>query len=114
MATQEVKRKLTAIVSADVKSYSRLMGEDKAIHLNPFPPNWYFFSLGNAFLLLGEYNQAAEAYKKHSNAAQTFFWPTLDWPPLLVRQTVQRTLVQQPHRSSGLIPNFPLRFSQGV
>jgi len=36
----------------------------KAIRLNPFPPNWYFFSLGNAFLLLGEYNQAVEAYKK--------------------------------------------------
>ena len=36
----------------------------KAIRLNPFPPNWYFFSLGNAFFLLGEYNQAVEAYKK--------------------------------------------------
>ena len=30
MATQEVKRKLTAILSADVKSYSRLMGKDEA------------------------------------------------------------------------------------
>ncbi len=29
MATQEVKRKLTAILSADVKGYSRLMGEDE-------------------------------------------------------------------------------------
>ena len=29
MATQEVKRKLTAILSADVEGYSRLMGEDK-------------------------------------------------------------------------------------
>ena len=28
MTTQEVKRKLTAILSADVKGYSRLMGED--------------------------------------------------------------------------------------
>ena len=27
--TQEVKRKLTAILSADVKGYSRLMGEDE-------------------------------------------------------------------------------------
>ena len=30
MTTQEVKRKLTAILSADVKGYSRLMGEDEA------------------------------------------------------------------------------------
>ena len=30
MATQEVKRKLTAILSADVKGYSRLMSEDEA------------------------------------------------------------------------------------
>jgi TolB-like protein/class 3 adenylate cyclase len=29
MTTQEVKRKLTAILSADVKEYSRLMGEDE-------------------------------------------------------------------------------------
>jgi adenylate cyclase len=29
MATQEIKRKLTAILSADVKGYSRLMGEDE-------------------------------------------------------------------------------------
>ena len=28
MATQSFKRKLTAILSADVKGYSRLMGED--------------------------------------------------------------------------------------
>ena len=28
MATQKVKRKLTAILSADVKGYSRLMGKD--------------------------------------------------------------------------------------
>ena len=29
MAQEEVKRKLTAILSADVKGYSRLMGEDE-------------------------------------------------------------------------------------
>ena len=29
MPTQEVRRKLTAILSADVKGYSRLMGEDE-------------------------------------------------------------------------------------
>jgi len=29
MPTQEVKRKLTAILSADVKGYSRLMGADE-------------------------------------------------------------------------------------
>ena len=29
MTTREVKRKLTAILSADVKGYSRLMGEDE-------------------------------------------------------------------------------------
>ncbi|HYA91730.1 MAG TPA: hypothetical protein VEK32_09550 [Thermodesulfobacteriota bacterium] len=29
MTAQEVKRKLTAILNADVKGYSRLMGEDQ-------------------------------------------------------------------------------------
>ncbi len=36
----------------------------KAIRLNPFPPNWYFLTLGNVFFLMGEYNQAIEAYRK--------------------------------------------------
>ncbi len=30
MATKDFKRKLTAILSADVAGYSRLMGEDEA------------------------------------------------------------------------------------
>lgn len=29
MSSQEVKRRLTALLSADVKGYSRLMGEDE-------------------------------------------------------------------------------------
>ena len=29
MATQDFKRKLTAILSADVKGYTRLMGDDE-------------------------------------------------------------------------------------
>src|SRR5512136_129368 len=33
MTTQEVKRKLTAILNADVKGYSRLMGEDEVTTL---------------------------------------------------------------------------------
>jgi len=34
MATQDFKRKLTAILSADVKGYSRLMGEDELTTIN--------------------------------------------------------------------------------
>ncbi len=33
MTTDKVKRKLTAILSADVKGYSRLMGEDEELTL---------------------------------------------------------------------------------
>src|SRR3972149_1792375 len=33
MATDKVKRKITAILSADVKGYSRLMGEDEELTL---------------------------------------------------------------------------------
>ena len=33
MTTQEVKRKLTAILSADVKGYSRLMEEGKTTQI---------------------------------------------------------------------------------
>jgi adenylate cyclase len=34
MTTDKVKRKLTAILSADVKGYSRLMGEDEVSTLS--------------------------------------------------------------------------------
>ena len=40
MATQDFKRKLAAILHADVKGYSRLMGEDEEAtvrHLNRLP-----------------------------------------------------------------------------
>jgi hypothetical protein len=43
MTTQEVKRKLAAILSADVKGYSRLMGEDaraEAAELLRINPNF--------------------------------------------------------------------------
>jgi adenylate cyclase len=36
----------------------------KAIRLNPFPPNWYFYSLGNVFFVMGQYEEAAEAYQR--------------------------------------------------
>jgi len=36
----------------------------KAIRLNPFPPNWYFYSLGNVFFVIGQYEKAAEAYQR--------------------------------------------------
>jgi len=38
MTTKEVKRKLAAILSADVKGYSRLMGEEEVSTLKPYPP----------------------------------------------------------------------------
>jgi adenylate cyclase len=65
MATEDFKRKLTAILSADVKGYSRLMGEDeeaipeykKAIRLNPIPPGYYFWSLGLSYGLTGQYDE---------------------------------------------------------
>ena len=44
----------------------------KAIRLNPFPPNWYFMSLGNAYFLMGEFNQAIEAYKKALQRSPNF------------------------------------------
>ena len=39
MTTDKIKRKLTAILSADVKGYSRLMGEDEEWMLPPTPPS---------------------------------------------------------------------------
>jgi tetratricopeptide (TPR) repeat protein len=44
----------------------------KAIRLNPFPPNWYFLSLGNAFFLMGDYHQAVEAHKKALHQSPNF------------------------------------------
>jgi adenylate cyclase len=45
MSTQEVKRKLAAILSADVKGYSRLMGEDEEVTLRTL--NAYKEVMGN-------------------------------------------------------------------
>ena len=41
----------------------------KAIRLNPIPPNWYLFSLGDGYRLTEQYEEAIAAYKRvlHSN-----------------------------------------------
>jgi adenylate cyclase len=36
----------------------------KAIRLNPIPPNWYLFSLGEAYFLAGHYEEAVAAYQR--------------------------------------------------
>jgi len=37
---------------------------NKAIRLNPIPPNWYSFTLGEAYFLAGQYEEAVAAYKR--------------------------------------------------
>jgi tetratricopeptide (TPR) repeat protein len=36
----------------------------KATRLNPMPPNWYLFSLGDAYCLTGQYEEAIATVKK--------------------------------------------------
>jgi adenylate cyclase len=37
---------------------------EKAIRLNPIPPNWYAFSLGEAYCLAGQHEKALAAYEQ--------------------------------------------------
>jgi len=37
---------------------------EKALRLNPFPPSWYFLSLGTAYRFIGRYDEAISAFKK--------------------------------------------------
>jgi adenylate cyclase len=37
---------------------------EKAIRLNPIPPNWYLFSLGEAYCLTRQYEEAIAVYTK--------------------------------------------------
>jgi len=37
---------------------------EKAIRLNPIPPNWYLFSLGEAYCLAGEHEKSLAAYEQ--------------------------------------------------
>ena len=36
----------------------------RAIRLNPFPPNWFYNALGNAYLFAGQYDEAITAFKE--------------------------------------------------
>jgi TolB-like protein/Tfp pilus assembly protein PilF len=36
----------------------------KGFRLNPFPPGWYFYELGNSYLQKGQYEKALTEYKK--------------------------------------------------
>jgi adenylate cyclase len=37
---------------------------EKALRLNPFPPSWYFVSLGSCYRMLARFEEAIQAYKK--------------------------------------------------
>ena len=44
----------------------------KALRLNPLPPNWYFLALGDAQRVLGQYEEAIDAYKKALDRSPDF------------------------------------------
>jgi len=44
----------------------------KALRLNPLPPNWYFLVLGDAQRMLGQYEEAIDAYKKALDRSPDF------------------------------------------
>lgn len=37
---------------------------EKALRLDPIPPNWFFLCLGSSYQLIGEYDKAIEQFKK--------------------------------------------------
>jgi len=37
---------------------------NRALRLNPFPPGWYFWSIGDSYVMLGRHKEAVEAYSK--------------------------------------------------
>jgi tetratricopeptide (TPR) repeat protein len=84
MSAEKFKRKLAAILSTDVKGYSRLMGEDeegtlrtlnahkeeaipvfqKIMRLNPFYPVSTSLHFGHALWGPGRFEEAVSAFKK--------------------------------------------------
>ena len=40
----------------------------KAFRMNPFPPAWFGFFLGKAYISTGHYNEAIEVYRKHQRS----------------------------------------------
>jgi len=78
MTPEGITRHLIAILSADVKDYTRLMSQDdvgtirtlaaykEAMRLNPNHPNWYLSGLGGAQYMAHEYEEAVETHRKMS------------------------------------------------
>ena len=62
----------SALSAALLGSYLGLRGKSgralemvkRAIRLNPFPPNWFYNALGNAYLFAGQYDEAITAFKE--------------------------------------------------
>jgi adenylate cyclase len=45
---------------------------NKAMRLNPLPPNWYYLSIGDAYLWTGRYEEAVEEYCKALQGSPDF------------------------------------------
>ena len=78
MTPEGITRKLIAILSADVKDYTRLMSQDdvgtirtltahkEAMCLNSYHPNWYWWELGWAQYVAHDYEGAIETLRQMS------------------------------------------------
>ena len=78
MTPEGMTRHLIAILSADVKDYTRLMSQDDvgtirtltsckdAMRLNPYYPNWYLWLLGVAQYQAHDYEGAVKTLRKMS------------------------------------------------
>jgi len=60
----DARAHLGMILNYAGKREAAIASLEKAIRLNPIPPNWYLFSLGEAYFLAGEPEKALAAYEQ--------------------------------------------------
>jgi adenylate cyclase len=68
---------LAMILTAVGKPDKAIVMIKKAMRLNPRPPNWYFLTLGDAYLWGQRYDEAVEEYTKAVQSSPGFLWAYL-------------------------------------
>jgi adenylate cyclase len=68
---------LAMILTAVGKPDEAIVMIKKAMRLNPRPPNWYFLTLGDAYLWGQRCNEAVEEYTKAVQSSPGFLWAYL-------------------------------------
>ena len=83
-----------------------------AIRMDPYPPTYYFFHLGDAYFLKGEYEEAIIAYRKAANISPNSLLPHIGLAAVYGTQGQEAEARSEAEKILKIYPKYSLEASK--